>query len=54
MEQMITVHSFNMQIVAITMLALVLAEDSHAKKEKYNEVVAALQQLPTVVAKVTS
>mmetsp|Transcript_13690 Transcript_13690/g.41356 ORF Transcript_13690/g.41356 Transcript_13690/m.41356 type:complete len:690 (-) Transcript_13690:776-2845(-) len=41
--------AYTSQIVAITMLALVMAEDSLEKKEKYNAVVEALQQLPDVI-----
>jgi hypothetical protein len=40
------------QIVAITLLALVLAEDSFARKAKYDAVVSALRHLPNSVRQV--
>jgi hypothetical protein len=40
------------QIVAITLLALVLAEDSVSRKAKYDAVVRALRHLPDSVRRV--
>ena len=44
--------AYTSQIVAITLLALVLAEDSVSRKGKYNAVVSALRHLPDSVRKV--
>jgi SIS domain len=44
--------AYTSQIVAITLLALVLAEDSVSRKSKYNAVVSALRHLPDSVRQV--
>ena len=44
--------AYTSQIVAITLLALVLAEDSVSRKGKYNAVVSALRNLPDSVRRV--
>jgi glutamine---fructose-6-phosphate transaminase (isomerizing) len=44
--------AYTSQIVAITLLALVLAEDSVSRKGKYNAVVSALRHLPDSVRRV--
>ena len=45
--------AYTSQIVAITLLALVLAEDSVSRKGKYNAVVSALRHLPDSVRRVS-
>jgi glutamine---fructose-6-phosphate transaminase (isomerizing) len=44
--------AYTSQIVAITLLALVMAEDSVSRKRKYNAVVSALRHLPDSVRRV--
>jgi glucosamine 6-phosphate synthetase-like amidotransferase/phosphosugar isomerase protein len=46
--------AYTSQIVAITLLALVMAEDSVSRKRKYDAVVSALRHLPDSVRKVRS
>ena len=46
--------AYTSQIVAITLLALVMAEDSVSRKRKYDAVVSALRHLPDSVRKVCS
>jgi glucosamine 6-phosphate synthetase-like amidotransferase/phosphosugar isomerase protein len=44
--------AYTSQIVAITLLALVMAEDSVSRKRKYDAVVSALRHLPDSVRQV--
>ncbi len=46
--------AYTSQIVAITLLALVMAEDSVSRKRKYDAVVSALRHLPDSVRRVRS